>query len=165
MDITVELLNGLTNLCLIVAVWRLSKSPCCFDRALITNKIFWQTFRHFEEECKKNIKKAITKADGERNGAVIRAAVAEKFAERAFNMASAANLGVVALQKSLATPRIMTPTQVTKNQLAKKEVDNLFTSNGGFDYLRPILSDEENDILDAIEEQKLKAAARANGTA
>lgn len=105
------------------------------------------------------------KVRGQLRKAQIRASVAEKFAERAFNMASAANLGVVALQKSLATPRIMTPQQVTRNQLAKNEVDNLFTSNGGFDYLRPILSDEENDILDSIEEQKLKSAARANGVA
>lgn len=103
------------------------------------------------------------KIEGKLQKYYISAKIAEKFAERAFNMASAANLGVVALQKSLATPKIMTAQQSIKNQLAKKEVDKLFSTDGGFDFLRPILSDEENDILDSIEQQKLKAAARTNG--
>jgi hypothetical protein len=95
----------------------------------------------------------------------IKAAVAEKFAERAFTMASTANLGVMALQKSLQLPRPLTKSGLQRNQLAKNEVDKLFNTNreddvltthGGFDYLRPILSQEENDILDALEMEKLK---------
>lgn len=101
-----------------------------------------------------------SKIKGELRQAQIRAAIAEKFAERAFNLASSANLGVIALQKSLATPKLMTAQQSIKNQLAKKQIDNIFETSSGFDYLRPLLSDEDNDILDSIEQQKLKAAAR-----
>jgi len=82
--------------------------------------------------------------------------VAEKFAERAFNIASAASLGVVALQKSLSVPKIMTKPVAQRNILAKDEVDRLFTTEGNFDFLRPILSDEELDVLDEIEKDKYK---------
>jgi hypothetical protein len=77
-------------------------------------------------------------------------------ADRAFNMASTANLGVVALQKSLALPKIMTKQQAQQNQLAKEGVDKLFSGVGGFDWLRPLLSEEELDILDKAEQHKEK---------
>lgn len=77
--------------------------------------------------------------------------IAEKMAERAFNMASSANLGVVALQKSLQVPRIATKQQTLQNQLAKDNVDKLFSSKGTFDWLRPILSEEELEVLDKVE--------------
>lgn len=85
-----------------------------------------------------------------------KAAIAEKFAERAFTVANAASLGVIALQKSLATPRILTKVQGQKNQLAKAEIDKLFTTEGQFDFLRTVLSDEDNELLDNIEEHKAK---------
>lgn len=87
-----------------------------------------------------------------------RAAIAEKYADRAFTMASTATLGVIALQKSLAVPKIMTKRQTAQNALAKKQVDDLMAGSGQFDYMRPILSDEENDILDKLEEEKIKEA-------
>jgi hypothetical protein len=82
-------------------------------------------------------------------------------ADRAFNMASTANLGVVALQKSLARPQLVTRQKLTENQLANKEVDKLFTTEGSFDWLRPLMSDEENEILDEAEKLKIK---NMNGT-
>lgn len=89
----------------------------------------------------------------------IRAVIAEKMAERAFNMASTANLGVVALQKSLAVPRLMSKKQLNQNELAKDQVNGLFSNQvdgSGFDWLRPILSDKENDILDKVSEHNAK---------
>ena len=82
--------------------------------------------------------------------------IAEKMADRAFNMASSANLGVIALQKALAVPRLATKAQAQQNQLASKEVDKLFNTQGGFDWLRPLLSDEENELLDEAEKLKNK---------
>ena len=82
----------------------------------------------------------------------IRSVIAEKMADRAFNMASSANLGVVALQKALVVPRLMTKPQAKQNELAKNDVDKIFSSDGKFDWLRPILSDEDLDILDKAEE-------------
>lgn len=100
--------------------------------------------------------KNLAKKLGEHESAIRKAAIAEKFAERAFTMASTANLGVIALQKSLATPKLLTKQQVQRNQLAKNEVDKLFTTEGEYDFLRTILSDEDNEVLDRLEEHKLK---------
>ena len=84
----------------------------------------------------------------------IRAVIAEKTAEKAFSLASASSLGVMALQKSLAVPRPLTKTQLVQNELAKKQVDGLFSQEGSFDWIRPLLSEEENAILDDIEKKK-----------
>ncbi len=85
-----------------------------------------------------------------------RAAIAEKLAERSFNLASSATLGVMGLQKTLALPRVASKPMLQRNLLAKNEIDKLFTTNGSFDFLRSELSDEELDVLDKLEDQKLK---------
>lgn len=132
-------LNILIDLCLIVAIFQVSRRKRNFTR------FFTRTFDLSKE------------AFGRIAAVEIKAKVAEKMADRAFNMASSANLGVVALQKALQTPRLMTKEQVTRNQLVKNEVDKLFTKEGNFDWLRPILSDEENELLDEAEKQYEKS--------
>lgn len=121
-------LNILINLCLIFALWRVSKKN-------VHKEIRIKYLNH-------------PKVIGKLDKMYISCKLAEKMADRAFNMASTANLGVIALQKALAVPRIVTPRQATQNKLAKKEVESLFSQNGTFDYLRPILSDEELDLID-----------------
>lgn len=86
----------------------------------------------------------------------ISAKIAEKMADRAFNMASSANLGVIALQKSLARPMFMTKQQGLQNEMARKKVDDLFLSGDKFDYLRPLLSDEENELVDKVLDERAK---------
>lgn len=97
-----------------------------------------------------------SKIRGELQQTQIRAKIAEKTADNAFRMASAANLGVVALQGTLKMPRLMTKTQGTRNALANKEINKLFGSGDSMDFLRPLLTDADLDILDKIEEQKRK---------
>lgn len=86
----------------------------------------------------------------------IRSVVAEKMASRAWNTANSATLGVIALQKTLVVPRLLTKEQTIKNKLAKNDIDKLFTTQGNYDYLRPLLSDEDLELLDKIEEEKMK---------
>lgn len=125
------------NLCLIFAVWRISLRRYGIYR----EKVFIVD----------------PKIKGLMESSLRKAAIAEKFAERAFSLASTANLGVVALQKTLQTrPRLVTKESSTRNELAKKEVDSLFGGTGNFDWLRPVLSDEENDLLDQVEAHNLK---------
>lgn len=131
-------LSILINLCLIFAVWRVAKrKPIAVTRY-----------------AKPIIKTTLIAEDLQKYYIV--AKMAEKTADRAFNLASSANLGVIALQKSLAVPRIMTKTQATQNRLAKQTVDELFTTGDKFDFLRPILSDEELNVLDALEADETK---------
>jgi hypothetical protein len=134
----ITLLNAWTQLCLIYVCFKLNQRRLTLPP---------QTIK-FEYEDKK-LRGILSKVQ-------IDSKIAEKFAERAFNLASAANLGIVALQKSLATPRIMTKEQVVKNTLAKEQIDELFTGGGSMDWLRPILSDEELEILDKAEEERNK---------
>ena len=93
------------------------------------------------------------RAIGKAEQALIKAKIAELFAERAFNLASTANLGVIALQKTLHVPKIVDRQQTLKNKYAKAEVDKLFTTNGGFEFLKPILDDEELEMLEKIEQE------------
>jgi len=131
-------LNILINLCLVFALWRISKRK--------PNIVL----EHVIEKTSDKIKGKFEKTH-------IKAVIAEKMAERAFNLASAANLGVVALQKTLTRPIMMTKQQGTRNELARKEIDKIFSTEGNFDFLRPILSDEELDVLDSMEHEKNKA--------
>lgn len=132
------ILSILINLCFLVAIWGIRRQKV------------------IKEITKETIIKPSKKIEGKLEQAYLRAAIAEKIAERSFNMASSANLGVIALQKSLQVPRILNRQQGLKNQLAKNDVDKLFSNQGTFDYLRPILSDEENELLDSLEQDKFK---------
>jgi hypothetical protein len=131
-------LNTLINLCLIAAVYSLSKRK----RSVLTRYVT------------PTIKPTLIAKDLDKYYTASK--IAEKMADRAFNMASTANLGVIALQKALAVPRLMTKQQLTRNELAKQSVDKLFDNGGGYDWLRPILSDEELDVLDKAEEHNQK---------
>ena len=151
------IMNIIIDLCLIFAIWKLSRRNCCYDSALIQNKIFWRQIRRLEGLIKSRVRNGMKVVTENNRGAVMKAKLAEKLADRAFNMASAANLGVVALQKSLAVrSRYVSKEQSLKNEVAKKEVDNLFSNSNGFDWLRPILSDEELDVLDKAEDHARK---------
>jgi len=85
----------------------------------------------------------------------INAKIAEKMAERSFTMASTASLGVIALQKALATPRYLSKDALKRNELAKREVDKIFSNDGKLEYLRDFATDEEREVLDQIIEKKM----------
>ena len=81
---------------------------------------------------------------GEIDQYTIIAKVAQKMADRAFNMASSATIGVVALQRSLAIPKPVTKQQGLQNKLASEQVDALFKD----EWLRATMSPEEIDLLE-----------------
>lgn len=134
-------LNILIDVCLIVAIWKVSKRPF---------KVYFPTRESKFEFLSKRHRGILEKASR-------RAAVSEKMADRAFQIANAASLGVIALQKSLAIPRALTRPQGIANKLAKKEVDGIFSTQGGFDFMRPYLDDHDLEVIDRLEEEKAKA--------
>ena len=133
------ILNSLIDICLIVAIWKVNKKKPK-EKTIVVNRV-------------SPMKELFGRVDKMH----IRSVIAEKMAERAFNMASSANLGVLALQKALQVPRVLNKQQGVKNQLAKNDIDKLFNNSGTFDYLRPILSDEENELLDNLEKDQFKS--------
>jgi hypothetical protein len=91
----------------------------------------------------------------------VEAKVTEKLSSRAFNLANSATLGVVALQKALAVPRVLTKEQGELNAVAKEEVDELFKVGGTMEWMKPLMSEDE---LDAYEKaQALAEAEKLNG--
>ena len=133
------ILNSLINVCLVVAIWKVNKKKPK-EKMIVINRV-----------------SPMKELFGKMDKMYIRSVIAEKMAERAFNMASTANLGVLALQKALQVPRVLNKQQGVKNQLAKNDIDKLFNNSGTFDYLRPILSDEENELLDNLEKDQFKS--------
>lgn len=131
------MISLIIDLCLIFACWKLHKRPP------VTNL----TIRQYNPKP----------LQGQIDRLKVKVAISEKFAERAHSAANAASLGVVALQKTLHVPRPLTKSQANSNKLAKKQIDSLFNEQSGFDWMRPLLSDEENEILDNLEKEKSKA--------
>lgn len=158
------ILSTLINLLLIFAVWR------CWVLAQKQREYLWRTRNSYVEASQRwhqqleskiweERKKWKAEVKGGFTKMYISAKIAEKTAERAFNLASSANLGVIALQKSLVVPRVITRTQATQNQLAKKTIDELFSGNDDIlDFLRPTATDDELEVIDKIQDERRKAA-------
>lgn len=155
-------LNILIDLLLIFAVWQSFRFRVHWN--LQHRSDVWGHVLAFKREYRERIKYELGKIEGRRTKMYISAKIAEKFAERAFTMASTANLGVIALQKTLQTPRFMHKEQSQRNQLAKNEIEELYNgtdSNGSHDYLSSVpefLTKDEQQIFDIIEEQRMKEA-------
>ena len=141
------------TLLLIFAVWR----TYCFQpkeafRNLCAIKNILDRWYVRNEAARK---KHEARIKGECTKMYISAKIAEKVADRAFNMASSANLGVIAMQKALVQPRLMTKEQLQRNQLAKKQIDEIFSEGDEvLNMLRPVASEEELEVIDKILEDK-----------
>lgn len=157
----IDYLIGFSLLCLIYAtrknhIWNREQRDHLFDYCIRT-KIDLQKYQD------KSIGRIENHIKGSYDKTYIAAKIAEKTADRAFNLASSANLGVVALQKSLMVPRMLTKHQTDRNILAKEQVQDLFEGQDDmFNWLRPVLGEEENAILDKVLEDKQKK--EYNGT-
>lgn len=148
----IYIVNILISVALFIALWRIR----ALEKDIVTKQDAKKQKDAILLQAKAEATNVSKRLCGQIQDVVIKSSLAEKMADRAFNMASTANLGVVALQKSLALPKIMTKQQTQQNQLANKEVEKLFSGVGGFDWLRPLLSEEELDILEKAEQHKEK---------
>jgi len=134
-------MNILIDLCLIFALWRFYREEP--RRTVVKQKHVYPVVR----ECISN------KLKGEISGTLCKVAIAEKFAERAFSLASTANLSCMYLQKSLATrPAFVSHQKQLQNEVIQAEVQKAVGGTtqdmAGFDWLYPCLSEEERDLID-----------------
>ena len=148
------------TLLLIFVAWKVVKQRKVFEKDI---KEFLFNEKEYTIRYCTNVRKGlIAQADrlaardsGVRTKMYISAKIAEKVADRAFNMASSANLGVIAMQKALVQPRLMTKEQLQRNQLAKKQIDEIFSEGDEvLNMLRPVASEEELEVIDKILEDK-----------
>lgn len=140
-----------SQLCLIMAIWGVWRRQEVDDNWTTRLRV-QDSLRISALENRPIAKVNYSQIEGKMNQLMIQSKLAEKMADRAFNMASSANVGIVVLQRALAVPRLMTKAQGVRNEVAKNGVEAVFTKEGNMDWLRPILSDEENDLLDKAEE-------------
>lgn len=141
------------TLLLIFAVWQGLRQKSRNERVLY--KKYWDNNQWAMKYVTNQIRALQKKEQGQRTKMYISAKIAEKIADRAFNMASSANLGVIAMQKALVQPRLMTKEQLQKNQLAKKQIDEIFSEGDEvLNMLRPVASEEELEVIDKILEDK-----------
>jgi hypothetical protein len=87
------------------------------------------------------------------------ARISEKMADRAFNIANSAQLGVATISKALASrPRLRTKENLAQNEYIKKKVDEMFpeTEDGQLEWLKAVLSDDELEALERAQELTAK---------
>lgn len=107
------------------------------------------------------LRKSLKGLSGKVDKVMLDAKLATKMAERAFTLASSANIASAILQKNLnGRIRTVSPQQATKDELAKKQLKELFGKDE-MEFLKPILTDEEIELYEEAKRQTEKA--KANG--
>ncbi len=95
--------------------------------------------------------------EGRFNKCLIASKIAEKMASRAFALASSSNVGVGILSKALISrPRLLTKAQAVKDEVAKKNLSEVFGESEA-EWLKPLLSDDEIDLLEEANRQAKKS--------
>lgn len=88
--------------------------------------------------------------------------LAEKCAERAMSLASGANVATIAIQRSLYSGRRFPSKEVQqRDTLARKKVKDIL-GESEWEYLRPLLNEEELDVLEKAMEHKEKFDGTGN---
>lgn len=123
------------------------------------SKILFQMVEEQKERID-NVNKRIANLAGQVNKAIIKCGVASKTADRAFSLGSSSNVAIGILQRTLlSTPKIVTKQQILKDEVAKDKLADLFGKDE-YEFLRPLLSDEENDALNDMQESYRRKIAK-----
>lgn len=113
-----------------------------------------------EEELERNVKalsRSVYSLSGKVDSLIIAAKVSEKTADRAFTMASSANVASGILQRALSQrPYPLSKEQQAKDQVARKKLEDLF-GNDEIEFLKPLLSDDELELLEEAREKMRRA--------
>ncbi len=104
--------------------------------------------------------KNLARLKGVADKALFKARISEKLAERAFTLASSANVGVSIVSSALGTrPKPLTKEQLLQNEVATEKLKDLFGQDEA-EYLKPLLDDEEVELLESAQKQYEKAKAK-----
>ena len=92
--------------------------------------------------------------------AAFKARLSEKMAERAFSMASSSNVAVTTLSKALGgRPKFISKEQLLKDEMVKEQLSELFGQDEA-EFLKPLLDDEEIELIEQAQAQYKKAKAK-----
>lgn len=109
------------------------------------------------EEQIEVLRRSVYSLSGKVDGLLISAKVSEKTADRAFTMASSANVANGIIQRAMySRPSQLTKSQEVKDQVARKKLEELLGKDE-VEFLKPLLSEEELDLLEQAQETMRKA--------
>lgn len=130
------------------------------------NKVSYECLVRFSDMHHAFLNRAAKLQKGLKDGANLDSRVALKFAERAFSLASSANLAIMHLQKLLQNrPKPFRKEDVQQNSFTQDQVMKTLGGSkdyDGFDWLYPILTEEQREILDTAIEHTSKYPAEGN---
>lgn len=140
----------------VICTWIIAKAVRRLHKSLeMTSLILFKLKADIDELAKE--------AKGDRNRFLGRLAktelktrIAEKFAEKGMSLASGANIATIAIQRSLYSGRRMPTKEVLeRDALARKKVQDIL-GGSEWEYLKPLLNEEELDVLEKAMEHKVK---------
>lgn len=100
----------------------------------------------------------LQKVFGKLEKALQQSSISEKFAQRAFGMASQANVTMASIANLLQRrPAPLSNKDLAKNEEIKRKLQDVF-GESEFEFIKPLLSDDELELLDDILEKRRKAA-------
>jgi hypothetical protein len=112
---------------------------------------------HFSESMDR---RDLNRAIGLAQKAILQSRIAEKMAERAFTLSSSANVATSILSKSLGTrPKFISKEQLVKDEVVKEQLADLFGKDEA-EYLKPLLDDDEVELLEQARKQYEKAKSK-----
>lgn len=98
------------------------------------------------------------KVSGKLERALQQSSISEKFAQRAFGMASQANVTMASIANLLQRrPAPLSNKDLAKNEEIQRKLQNVF-GESEFEFIKPLLSDDELELLDDILEKRSRAS-------
>lgn len=102
-------------------------------------------------------RKLVNKMMGKLDRALQKATISEKFCQRAFAMASQANVTMASIANLLQQRSApLNSFDLAKNEEIKRKLKDVF-GESELEYIAPLLDDEELEILDSIMDKRRKA--------
>lgn len=153
LGLTLLIIQFCTALCLLLHIKGVWRSRADGEERLAG--LFRILINDAQNTLIKNVKIHRTVIQGQIDKLHIKAKIAEKTGDRAIALANAANIATIAIQRSLfSKPRFPTKEVMQRDALARKKVKDIL--GGEYEYLKAVMTDEELDILEKVQEHQLK---------
>lgn len=145
-------LIGILTVCLLVVIGSIQQVRIRAHWVLLELKEVQETILKLQSF----VKHVQNQAEGLNKKTAFDARLAEKFADRAMSLASGANIATIALQRAIFSGRRMpSKEQIERDRLARKKVKDIL-GGSEWEYLKPLLNEEELDVLEKAMEHQVK---------
>lgn len=141
---------------IVICTWIIAKAVRRLHKSLEMTSLILFKLKADIDEVAKEAKGDRKRFLGRLDKTELKTRIAEKFAEKAMGLASGANIATIAIQRSLyAGKRMPTKEILERDALARKKVKDIL-GGSEWEYLKPLLNEEELDVLEKAMEHKVK---------